>query len=472
MEVKRRFTALRIIAAFGFAAATLCAGPAAAQARFADPRAAAIDAYLRSYAEAGTFMGSVLVAEGGKPLITGGYGLADLSGAANDARTRFRIGSISKSFTAAAVLKLQEEGKLSLDDSVARHLPGFPRGEAITIRQLLTHSSGIPDYLYLGDAYLELGEPGSLDALVATFSGEKPDFEPGQKFAYSNSGYVLCAKIIERASGRAYADYVEERILRPAGMSGSGLRYESLAALGGKAVGYHFTGEGYVPTPPWHSSKAAGAGAVCSSAEDLLAWSRSLLSGKVIGPASLAAMLEPTALSRKSYGMGWYRRPFLGRDRIYHGGYLFGFRSDLSIYPAEGLTIVLLSNVDTAPTRLMAEDLARIVFGEPWQAPSFKAATSIDASAYPRYAGTYDTSEVFGPGATMSVYAEGEALWYRSNTLYDSLALPIHIYPESPSSFFDKTGTARYEFIAGGDGKAEAIRISDGEDSFAFKRIR
>jgi len=355
---------------------------------------------------------------------------------------------------------------------VAEYLSGYPRGDAITIRNLLTHTTGIPDYLYLGNAYLTMDGPAALDELVASFSGEELELPPGGRFINSNSGNVLFTKTIETVTGREYCDFIEGEILRPAGMLRSEARCEDDAAKDSRARGYHFTCEGYMPVPGWDSSKAVGAGAITSTAEDLLAWSRALFAGKVLRPASLAALIEPTAASRVTNAMGWYRKSFLERDRVYHGGYIFGFRSDLTIYPSEGVTIVVLSNVDTAQTRRMAEDIAAIIFGAPYEMPAFRTPAPVDPCVYPRYAWTYDTSEVFGTGARMILFSQGDTLWYRSNTPYNSLGQPIHIYPESTAVFFDRTGTARYEFEVGRDGTAEAIVTSNDAESYRFPRVR
>jgi CubicO group peptidase (beta-lactamase class C family) len=236
------------------------------------------------------------------------------------------------------------------------------------------------------------------------------------------------------------------------------------------AVGYHYTGEGYIPAPPWHTSWASGAGALYGTVEDLLAWSVALLSGKVMTESSLKTMFAPIPASRGTYGLGWYLRGHLGRRRVYHGGYIFGFRGDLSLYPDDGATIIVLSNVDQAKTRRMAEDLAAILFGLPREAPRRRETKAADPDLYVSLEGEYDTSEVFGEGSIMRVRADGGHVGYRANTIYDSLGLPMYIYPSPDGSFFDRTSATRYRFVMGNDGKAEALIIDDEEEIHSYPR--
>lgn len=445
--------------------------PIAAQAATDSDVAPKMDAYVRGYVRAGTFAGTVLVARGDRILFCKGYGMADrVRGIPNDVRTRFRLGSVTKGFTAAAVLLLQERGALSIDDPVSRYLPGLFEGKGITIRHLLTHTSGLPDFIFFPGAFEAFREPAAPGELLASIDEPALEFEPGTKFRYSNSGFVVLGRIVEAVSGMEYADFLETELFRAAGMSAAGCDYEAGIGTDGFAVGYHYTGESYVPVPPWDSTWAAGAGAIYASAADLYSWSRALARGRILGDRSRALLFGPTPQSRNAYGMGWYLRPNKDRARTYHGGYIFGFRSDFTRYPDEAVDIIVLGNVDQAPTRRMAEDLAAILFGTPYEPPVPRVAAPPDAAAYRKFEGVYDTSEIFGEGASMRVHAEGTRLWYQGNTIYDSLGLPMYIYPLSEGGFFDKTGDVKYEFVSGKDGTAEALIISDLDESYRFPK--
>ncbi len=439
-----------------------------------DRTGARLDEFVRAVAETGTFMGCVLVARGDAVLLNAGYGMADAaSGLPNAPGTRFRIGSMSKSFTAAGVLRLHEEGRLSIDEPLSRYLPEYPGGDRITARHLLGHSSGIPDYVQLPGAFAAMAEPIDLDGLISLFSGESLEFAPGRGFRYSNSGYVLCAKLIEAISGLDCAVFLQNRVLEPAGMTSSGWGAPEPGRGTPLAVGYHYTGEGYERAPGWDPSRAAGAGALYATVEDLYSWGKAIATGSALSAPSLEAMLSPTAESGGRYSMGWYVGEFLGRRRIYHGGHIFGYRGQLCLYPEEGTTIVVLSNVDQADVERIAEGLSKILFGMAVSMPARKTSAPADPARFASYLGLYDTSEVFGPGATMRVTAEGDRLSYRSNTIYDSLALPMYIYayPGGGDLFFDATSATRYRFIAAADGRPGWIEIKDGSDIARFPWI-
>ncbi|HOX13459.1 MAG TPA: serine hydrolase domain-containing protein [Spirochaetia bacterium] len=469
----RKFGFVRWARAMALVLASLVlVSPIVSQERTDASLASELDAYVRGMVSSGTFTGTVLAARGGRILLCKGYGMADRErGIRNDIRTRYRLGSVSKNFTAAAVLLLQERGALSIDDPISRYLPGLFEGKGITIRHLLTHTSGLPDYILFPGAFEAFAEATDPDALLASIAAPDLEFEPGTKFRYSNSGYVVLGRIVEVVSGMEYEDFLGTELFRPAGMSDAGCDYEEGLAAGDVAVGYHYTGEDYVPVPRWDSSWAAGAGAVCASAVDLYSWSRALARGRILSDRSRDLLFGPTPQSRNAYGMGWYLRPNDCRARTYHGGYVFGFRSDFTRYPGEEADIIVLSNVDQAPTRRMAEDLAAILFGIPYDPPEFRVPASLPSSGLKNFEGVYDTSEIFGDGASMQVWTEGPRIWYRGNTVYDSLGLPMHIYPLEGGGFFDKTGDVKYEFIPGPDGAAEAVVVSDAYESYRFPRI-
>src|SRR5262245_19463864 len=209
-----------------------------------DRRATKFDVLVKAYAHLGRFSGAVLVAHGGRVLFKKGYGMASYEHAApNTSRTPFRIGSQTKTFTAIAILQLQEQGKLNVHDPLANYLPGYPRGEAITIHQLLTNTSGIPDYITAEGFSRTMSRPHTVDELIASFKDRPLLFNPGERFGYSNSGWVLLGALIERLAGKPYGDYVREHIFAPAGMERSGLEQPG-QVLHGHAGGYqHLDGQ-------------------------------------------------------------------------------------------------------------------------------------------------------------------------------------------------------------------------------------
>ena len=329
-----------------------------------DPRSEQMAAYLAGLEEDGIFMGSVLVAHNGSLLLNEGYGLADVDAASpNMVQTQFRIGSLTKQFTAAAILKLQEQGLLNVQDPVALYLPDYPHGEQITIHQLLTHTAGIPNYERRPDLPQVVQAPIALDDLIATFSNQPLQFAPGQQYQYSSSGYVVLTKIIEIVTGRSYADYLESELLAPAGLVNSG--YDYLAPdLTNPAVGYQLTPGGPRPAILTDSSWPTGAGALYSTLEDLYRWDRALYTDAILSEASREAMFTPWADTGQGadYGYGWDIGNTAGRPSIVHGGGIFGFASFMARFPQDDAVIIVLSNGIQMPPRHVAESLAQILF--------------------------------------------------------------------------------------------------------------
>lgn len=361
--------------ALGLAVALAVIAPGSAGSAQA-PSAAAADADLTRRVDAvaaralanGSAAGLAIgVSRDGRPVLLRGYGFANLEDRTPvTADTVFRIGSITKEFTAASILLLAERGKLSVDDPLAKYLPGFPRGNEVTLRQLLTHTSGIHNYTALPDfataiSHRELSTAGMVDVIAR----QQPlfDFAPGTKYSYSNSGFLLLGAVIEKVSGQPYAAFVEANVLTPLGLRHT--RPDVAAeVVPGRAGGYErakgagggFTNADYIST-----TTAASAGAMRSTVGDLLRWHEALLGGKLLRPQSLRMMLSPGRLKDgrlasttapaspdgsppPDYGFGIEVGTRHGRRMIGHGGAINGFNASLQTYPDQRTTIVLLAN--------------------------------------------------------------------------------------------------------------------------------
>jgi CubicO group peptidase (beta-lactamase class C family) len=253
-----------------------------------------IDQNVQSYVTDKKFMGSVLVARGDNVLLDKGYGFADVEWEiANSPATKFRLASITKQFTAASVLLLEERGQLNIDDPINKYLPNAPPAWAkITIFNLLTHTSGIQNFTAFPDYRATEATPTIPDQLVARFRDKPLNFPPGERMEYSNSGYVVLGTIIEATSGLSYKDFVQQNIFTPLNMSDSG--YDSnLAVIPRRAAGYSATGYGFVNAPYIDMSIPYSAGGLYSTTRDLLRWEQALFGGKVISAGSLARMTTP-----------------------------------------------------------------------------------------------------------------------------------------------------------------------------------
>jgi CubicO group peptidase (beta-lactamase class C family) len=294
------------------------------------------------------FMGAVLVARGDEVLLNKGWGQANVEwNVPNTPSTRFRIASITKQFTAAAILLLEERGKLSVDDPVRKYLPDAPASwNTITIFHLLTHTSGVPDYSAL-PPYRSVG-PLTPTEVVARFRDAPLDFVPGERWNYSNSGYALLGLLIERVSGRSYAEFLRENIFMPLNMDDSGYDLSRDVILR-RASGYRRTPAGIVNAPYLDMSLPYAAGGLYSTTGDLLTWTRALFGGRLLSAASLRKMTTPVPQSPGGYAFGLNVQSVGGRTVMFHAGGINGFTTTLAYYPDSRVTIAVLSNVADAP---------------------------------------------------------------------------------------------------------------------------
>ena len=334
---------------------------------------------------------SIAVARGGDVVFADGYGFADVQGEAPaSADTVYGIGSITKQFTAAAMLRLQEEEKLALDEDVSTHLPGYPsKLQRITIQQILSHTSGIPE-LTVQPSYRDASDAAvPREAIMREMLSLPLDFSPGTKWSYSNSGYVLAGMIIERVTGLSYATYLKDRLLGPLGLRHTSVCPDDMSSAP-YARGYELqTGRwtraiqlgqplSLIPAAPVELSIASSAGAGCSTVLDLLAWTEALRSGRVVSPASYRLMTTPAGLADGStvpYGLGFFLRRFGTHRVIVHGGIIEnGFVGMLGDFPDDRLTVAVLANTFIDPESLML-GILRAVFDEPdatWDMPDLE----------------------------------------------------------------------------------------------------
>lgn len=319
-----------------------------------------VDAHLKS--RFGNFSGFVLVARKGDILVSKGYGMANYElGVPNTAKTKFRLGSLTKQFTAAAILQLREKGLLDLNDSLSKYLPDYPHGEQIFLHHLLAHTSGIPSYTDFPGFLDNLAVPTTVEKVIASFKGRPLVFSPGQKFSYSNSGYVLLGCIIEKVSGQSYEDYLRDNIFTPLGMKDTGYDHTE-TVLQNRAAGYRYlNGKQLCNAGHMDMANAYSAGALYSTAEDLYLWDRALYTEKVLSRESLTKMFAP---GLGAYGYGWYIGQVSGRRVVHHGGNINGFSTYVARYIDDDVLVVVLSNIERAPIAQISWDLGAIAFGQ------------------------------------------------------------------------------------------------------------
>jgi D-alanyl-D-alanine carboxypeptidase len=314
---------------------------------------------------------SVAVVRGSDTLLLKGYGAADVeNGTAVTPETVFPIASITKSFTAAAVMRLVEGGRLRLDATVGELLPDYAGpGSPATVHHLLNHTSGIPSYTRSGSPYWDAVDLDRTDVeMRALFAAEPLVFEPGADFRYNNSGYYLLGRIIERVSGTGYGEFVATELGRPAGLEQTALCYD-VAAAADRASGYEPRMRGPVPAASVSLRTHEAAGALCSTARDLVRWARALDQGHVVTASSYARMTAPSPVSSLvardgtfDFGYGLFMQELNGHPVVGHTGGFTGFTAVMTHYPADELTIVVLTN-GHAPAWTVGKEIAMTVLG-------------------------------------------------------------------------------------------------------------
>jgi len=357
--------------ALSLALLCLAAAPALAQG----DKAARIDELLKTYHGYGQFNGAALVAEGGRVIHKKGYGLANMEwNVPVEPDTKFRIGSITKQFTAALVLQLVHEGKLKLDGKVTDYLPDYRKdtGGRVTVHQLLNHTSGIPSYTGLPNFFNEVSrDPYAVADFVTKYASGDLEFEPGTKFSYNNSGYFLLGAIIEKVTGKPYHAALRERILDPLGMKDTGYDLHA-PVLPKRAAGYARTPAGYVNAAYLDMSLPYAAGSMYSTVEDLYLWDQALYTDKVLPAAMRELMFKP---GLQDYAYGWFatKAPLAPGGApvlvVGHAGGINGFHTLILRQPETKNLVVLLNNTGGAPLDPISRNIWRVLAGLPVEPP-------------------------------------------------------------------------------------------------------
>jgi CubicO group peptidase (beta-lactamase class C family) len=425
----------------------------------AAPSLPRMEQIIQSFVADKRFMGAVLVARGNDILLDKGYGFADLEWNVPDSpRTKFRLGSITKQFTAASILLLQERGKLNVHDPVKRYMPDAPAAwDKITIFNVLTHTSGIPNFTSFPNYPSLEPFPETPEKLVALFKDKPLDFQPGEGWNYSNSGYVLLGYLIEKISGESYAQFVEENIFKPLGMEDSGYDSNS-AVIQNRASGYAPGPSGMVNAGYINMTVPFSAGALYSTTGDLLRWEQGLFGGKLLSPESLKEMTTPF---KNNYAFGLEVHSVGGHEVIEHNGGIEGFNTLLAYYPEDKLTVVVLANVNGSAPGDIGRDLATVAYGGNVLLPSERKEVQVDPKILDGYVGSYQLA----PNFILTITREGDGLFLQA-THQPKFA----IFPESDHDFFARAIDVQITFVTDKQGRAtELILHQGGVDQHAVR---
>lgn len=407
---------------------------------------AKVDEYMKAVVRAEHFSGSILVAKDGRPLVSKGYGMANYElGVPNTPKTVFRLASLTKAFTAAAIMQLHEKGKLSIDDGVCKYLENCPPAwQPVTIKHLLTHTSGIPNYTNFPGYEKTAGLFATDEEIVGRFRNKPLEFLPGEQYKYSNSGYHLLGMIIAKASGKSYADYLQQNIFTRLGMKNTGLDVNR-KILKNRAAGYAVEDDSLVNADFLHTAHVSAEGGLYSTTEDMFAWDRALYTERILSRKTLDEMFTPF---KGGYGYGWSVGRSFGRRAVGHSGRVFGFSTHIKRFPADQVTVIVLSNNQMADAERVAADLAAIVFGAPYRLP--REPKVVPPHVLERYVGRYQTS----PTMIVTVTLEGGKLFAQGSGQGKT-----RIYPSSESRFFLKNVDVEIAFNKDSEGRVTGMTV-------------
>ena len=423
---------------------------------------ARMDQVVQSYVSNGTFAGSVLVARGSDVIVSKGYGLANVEwNVPSSPSARFRIASITKQFTAAAILLLEERGRLKIDDLVKTHLPDAPATwDRMTIFHLLTHTAGFPGLLPTVTARQApvKSADGTVAGYVTALMQQPLESQPGERFNYTNAGYFVLGHLIQKLTGQSYETVINEHIFMPLGKKDTGL--DRPTVIPRRAGSYTVTPKGLVNASSISDrvvpNTAAG---LYSTTEDLMRWQNGLYGGKVISKASLQKMTTPF---KGDYGLGVYIRTVDGRRAATHGGGVPPF-ANLTYFLDRGVSVVVLGNLSVAPSAEIAGYLGALAHGDTVQVMSEKKAITVAPSVLARYAGVYQPAV----GQTMAIRVEGGQLVAQTGR-----GTPLPLLAESETRFFNRDLHVVVEFVCDGAGNVAELVVLQGTHQERATRVK
>lgn len=360
-----------------------------------------------------------------------------------------------------AIMMLQERGKLSVSDPICKYLENCPAAwQPITIRHLLTHTSGLPNYTSLPGFFEKQSmQPFTAQSLVDLFRDKPLDFQPGEKFNYSNSGYHLLGLIIEKVSGAPYSAFLRDNIFAPLGMKNTGYD-DSRRLVANRASGYQWAEQEFVNVPYLNMAIPYSAGALYSTTEDLLIWDQALYTEKLIARKSLDEMFTPF---KAGYAYGWAIGKKFDRQVIGHNGGINGFVTSIARFPGERVTVIVLSNNQRADADDVANDLSAIVFGAPYKIAAERKAIRLAPAVLEKYVGQYQVA----PSFSITVTSEDGHL----------MAQPtgqgrVELFAESETDFFLKVVDAQITFVKDAQGQVTRLILHQGGRDMPAPKIK
>lgn len=428
---------------------------------FAQALSDKLNELVNAYVTAGKFNGAVLVAQNGNILLRKGYGFSNTdTKQVNTPNSIFQIGSITKQFTSAIIMELQQEGKLSTQDMLSKYFPSLPNADKINIENLLTHTSGL--YNYTNDTSFMKGnltKHYSQQEMLSLFTKYPPDFEPGTKWNYSNTGYSILGYIIEKVTSEPYEAVVRKRIFEKLNMSHTGFDFTNLKDTD-KTHGYFSIVEGKgFPAPIVDSTIAYSAGAIYTTVGDLYKWERSITNGSILRQPSWEKIFTPF---KNKYGYGWNIDSLYGKPVTSHGGGIHGYSSYLLRFPKDDIVVIALDNSSNSIGK-MANSLAAIVLNQPYQLPTINKEITLDTAILKQYVGEYQIS----PNFVINIMQSGNKLVAQATS-----QPAVDIFPKKENVFFLKVVEAELEFVKNTSGEVIELILHQGGRDLHGKKVK
>lgn len=413
-----------------------------------------LNTYLEVIAAKKSFSGELLVAQGDQVLFQKAIGMASVVDSIPlEIGETYRIASITKTFTGTLVAMAQQQGKLAFSDPIGKYIPNLTEEMAsLTIHQLLTHTSGLPHNEGIADYWTKKSKlEMSTDQMIAEINQLELLFEPGKEMKYSSPGYYLLGTLVEKVFDQPYQQALEAQILKRLAMGRSG------ASGSDKLVNaWHLLKEKRLPAPYRNYSMLKGAGDMHATAQDLWKWSRSFYGTTLLREESLKTVLN----DKLNYAYGWFTDTE-APAKFYHGGGTWGYSSYLAIYPADQISIIILSNVSSLPMKAIGTDIEKLVYGMPFTMPVLEKAVAMKPETLEIYSGAYrsETSEM-----SLQVKRQGDALFAQIGG-----SPAFQIYSKGDHAFFGKKVEVEFTFQVVGK-EVEGVVAARMGKNFVFKK--
>jgi CubicO group peptidase (beta-lactamase class C family) len=391
-----------------------------------------IDALIEKAVQLNRFNGSVLVCKNGNIIYEKAFGYQNAEkNIPNTLNTIYQIGSTTKEFTAAVILKLAEDNKLSLEDKLSKYFPNFKRGDEITIKHLLTHTSGLYEILRDHDAVNTSTQPRSKEKMLSYFINKPLNFNPGTQYSYCNSGYMLLGLIIEKVTGKSFEQIVKDLILMPLDMKSSGFDFAALQSPR-KAVGYtKYTKTIKEGSTPWDSTATYSAGSLYSTVGDLYKWHNGMMKYKVYNKESLEKATTPFL---EGYGLGCWIDTIYNKKVVSHGGNILGFTGYFGRIQEDNVCIILLNNIFNHQIETIGQSILAILYNKPY---SYFDEIKLTPEVLEKYVGAYDVNADY----KVKIIRKENQLFIKRNNEPE-----IEIFAYKENVFFQKDDDIRISF--------------------------